>query len=917
MIPRLLLTTCLALLSSMQAMSQIPKVATDTLFARGATMAFGRIKSVSPNGGSAIQIRGFCLSENPEPTVDDIINTRQFTNNGIIYYFEDLKPGTMYYMRAYATNKDGMTGYGNVIKFSTIPKGAITYTYNNGGNSDQNQRINNALTQACDIFSNLTSAKKHFDVYYSSGTPTADCNYTETPHMNIGPNSNYQHTGIIMHEIQHGLGVISYSTEWSGDILRSGNGTGQWLGDRVSAFLDFWDNTVGSRLNGDTQHMWPYGINGSHEDNGTLQLYYGNAMIGQALGEDGLQHTYNTFATPYYSLIQEDTIKYYIKNESKDRGLYTSYLKPTATGVLKWVSMTTEEAALNDSAAWYITFTPENQYYQLRNAATGQYMTYSSGIKTAAKAKLTANENWHLMRGRVDVDGQRGYWIIHPTTSWSPPCLKANTNGNTAQANFNIANSAEVQRWIFLTIDEEKVAEYKAMVQIRKQVKEQLKLVKQLAEVPHTCSDATVDEQLQTTLASIEQRMTEATSATELTLLLEEARKATNDFLMAGITPTGAPFDLTYMLVNPTIDENSDGWTGSPAISYGCGEFYEKTFDFSQTVKNLPAGTYAFFAQGFQRPGSSSSSYRDYKAGNNKVYALIYAGTKNEKLAHICDTILSRKVGKGNETAVASGKYVPNNMQAASAYFQKGMYENQVLGSVATNGGSLKVGIKSTSMPTNYWTVFDNFRLYYYGSKTTETSLTLTANAAEGMYWTTFYSGEAGYRIDNDENSCAYTATYSVANEEGTLTLHKLGKVVPAGNAVIIVGADNAVSITKDDTSSAEYNVDNDLRGVDEETAISTLGTGTFYVLSNQNSHFGFHQYAGTTMAAGKAYLQVSGTSAPARSFNIVFDGTNGIREVRGGKDADAWYNLDGRRINDRPSTKGIYIRRGRKEIVR
>ena len=91
MIPRLLLTTCLALLSSMQAMSQIPKVATDTLFARGATMAFGRIKSVSPNGGSAIQIRGFCLSENPEPTVDDIINTRQFTNNGIIYYFEDLK----------------------------------------------------------------------------------------------------------------------------------------------------------------------------------------------------------------------------------------------------------------------------------------------------------------------------------------------------------------------------------------------------------------------------------------------------------------------------------------------------------------------------------------------------------------------------------------------------------------------------------------------------------------------------------------------------------------------------------------------------------------------------------------------------------------------------------------------------------
>ncbi len=194
---------------------------------------------------------------------------------------------------------------------------------------------------------------------------------------------------------------------------------------------------------------------------------------------------------------------------------------------------------------------------------------------------------------------------------------------------------------------------------------------------------------------------------------------------------------------------------------------------------------------------------------------------------------------------------------------------------------------------------------------------TLTANAAEGNYWTTFYCGEAGYRIDDNENACAYTATYGVANEVGTLTLHKLGKVVPADNAVIIVGEDNAVSMTKDDTSSATYNVDNDLRGVDDATAVSTLGTGTFYVLGNQNSHFGFHQYTGTTMAAGKAYLLVSGASAPARGFSIVFDEADGIREVKGGKDADAWHNLDGRRINGSPSAKGIYIHEGRKEVLK
>jgi len=711
---RLLLLSGLAAFSVQQTLAQTPKVVTDTRYARGATMAFGRIKgSATANGGSAISKRGFCLSEKPEPTVDDIVSTKQMNNNGVIYYFENLKPGTIYYMRAYATNKDGVTGYGDVIKFSTIPMGAITYNYNNGGSADQNQRINDALTQACEIFSNLTSIKKHFSVGYGSGTPTADCNYNDNPWMNVGPNASYQRTGTIMHEMQHGLGVIPYSTEWSGDILRSGNGTGEWLGDRVSAFLDFWDNTTGSRLKGDTQHMWPYGINGAQEDNGTLQLYYGNAMIGQALGEDGLQHTYSTFADPYYSLIQEDDIKYYIKNESADRGLYSSFLKPNANGALKWVAMTAEEAAANDSAAWYITFTPDNQYYQFRNAATGQYMTYSSGVKMAEKAKLTANENWHLMKGRVDVSGQRGYWIIHPEASWQPKCLQANASGNTGQAAFNIANSAESQRWLILTMEETKAAEEKAVEQMKKSVEETLKQVKALAAVPHKELVEGTDNTVQKAISDIETQLADATSTTLLSALNEQATNAAMNFLKnAEVTDEAQPFDLTFMLVNPTLDTNTDGWSVAATVSYGCGEFYEKNFDFNQTVKGLPAGTYAFCANAFLRPGSKD------KAASVAVNAQIYAGNKNSKLAHITADAQTKKVGKGREVAYSS-KYAPDDMQAASAYFAKGYYENKVTNEVASDNGSLKVGIKCSAMNSGYWAIFDNFRLYFYGGKGT------------------------------------------------------------------------------------------------------------------------------------------------------------------------------------------------------
>ena len=722
---RQLFVFSLATLLAQLAMAQTPTVVTDTRFARGATMAFGRIKSTNANGGAAIQKRGFCLAEHNNPTIDDVTNTATLTNNGIIYYFKDLKPATKYYMRAYATNKDGMTGYGDVIKFYTIPKGTIQLTMRSGGDQATYNRIKEAAETAVNWWNNLTEMKGFGpNVGYESGTPTADCSYGGW--IRVGPNTSYQRCGTIMHEMLHGIGVIPWAdTEWSRHNLRSGvngdgYGTGYWLGDRVTEVLTFWDNKV-QKLNGDYQHLWPYGINGASEDNGSDLLYIGNSLVCQALGEDGLQHTYSLFAEPYYALNQEDTIKYYIKNEAADRGLNTSFLKPNATGALKWTAMTSAEAALNDSTAWYITFTPDNQYYQFRNAATGQYLTTSGGIKTAAKTTLTGNEDWHLMKGRVDVVGQRGYWIIHPESNWTPRCLQANANGNIGTATFDIANSAERQRWLIMTMEDTRSMEAKAVEQMRQTVADALSLVKALADVPHEETVAGADAALLSVVSDVEASMAVSESVVELSAMVDRAKDAATVFLR-NVTPidVATPFDLTYMLVNPTLDETADGWTGGATVSYGCAEFYQKTFDFSQTVKNLPVGTYAFCGQGFQRPGSSSTAYSDYKAGSNKVNAVIYAGGNSESLAHICDGIQTRKVGKGNETALTSGRYVPNDMQSADAYFKKGIYENRVVAAVTSDDGLLKVGVKSTSMPSNYWAIFDNFRLYYYGSKSVD-----------------------------------------------------------------------------------------------------------------------------------------------------------------------------------------------------
>ena len=192
--------------------------------------------------------------------------------------------------------------------------------------------------------------------------------------------------------------------------------------------------------------------------------------------------------------------------------------------------------------------------------------------------------------------------------------------------------------------------------------------------------------------------------------------------------------------------------------------------------------------------------------------------------------------------------------------------------------------------------------------------LALAANPHDGNYWTTFYCGHTGYKIDDGENAWAYTAEYDDTNSQ--LTLHKLGKVIPKETAVILVGSDNEISMTAS-TAPAENTVSNDLHGVDVRTLKSTLGTGTFYVMGKVNDVFGFYQYTAQYMPARKAYLLVSGSAAPG--LKMVFDDES--TEIKTTDFTDytdktgAWYSLDGRKLDKQPTQKGVYIH-GNKKIV-
>lgn len=433
-----------------------PNVTTHLNFARGATRFFGR-STIDGNPESLLE-HGFCWSTHPEPTLLDHRTTNYYSSNGYMYAIKDLSPSTVYYMRAYVLTHDYAVGYGDILKVITIPKGSVSYSLSSNVTQEHYTRIDNAMATAVNYFNELTSIQGHrLSVNYGSGTPTAEASYGGW--MRFGPSVSYQQTGTALHELGHTIGVGTHPM-WSGPAspLRETGSGGAWLGDRTTKLLQFIDNDPASYLRGDATHMWPYGINGAHEDNGTALLYIANALITQALGEDGLPPTAG-FATPAYTFKVEDNTKYYIKSEDAQTGLLSSFVVADEFGQLVNRVMTADEAIMDDHAAWQFQFNPVTSYYTIKNVATGRYFTYSTagnnGISTIQTATPSSAEQFQLMMGRIDVQLEsltaRGYWIIHPEHKSAPNCLTANTGEKTLASGFNMANAATKQRWLLLS----------------------------------------------------------------------------------------------------------------------------------------------------------------------------------------------------------------------------------------------------------------------------------------------------------------------------------------------------------------------------------------------------------------------------------------------------------------------------------
>lgn len=83
--------------------------------------------SISDDGGAGITNRGVCWGTSLDPTILDNVTSEGTGSGDFTSELTNLIDGTVYYVRAYATNSEG-TAYGNMVTFNTAAAGVPVVT---------------------------------------------------------------------------------------------------------------------------------------------------------------------------------------------------------------------------------------------------------------------------------------------------------------------------------------------------------------------------------------------------------------------------------------------------------------------------------------------------------------------------------------------------------------------------------------------------------------------------------------------------------------------------------------------------------------------------------------------------------------------------------------------------------------------
>ena len=204
------------------------------------------------------------------------------------------------------------------------------------------------------------------------------------------------------------------------------------------------------------------------------------------------------------------------------------------------------------------------------------------------------------------------------------------------------------------------------------------------------------------------------------------------------------------------------------------------------------------------------------------------------------------------------------------------------------------------------------------------TNITIKMNSLGIMTYASKYNLD----FSGVEGLTAYFATeYDPITQK--LTMEPQG-IVKACSGMMLTGETDK-SYTIPLATEPASNVDNYLVGLIEETDVAQTqrirGTDyTTFILADGNEGINWYKLAETSypLKTNSAYLQLPNDIAPqeashSNKLTMVFGNEeDGIRTATTSmRQADRWYSIDGRQLQIKPTTKGIYVNSGRKVVIK
>ena len=168
--------------------------------------------------------------------------------------------------------------------------------------------------------------------------------------------------------------------------------------------------------------------------------------------------------------------------------------------------------------------------------------------------------------------------------------------------------------------------------------------------------------------------------------------------------------------------------------------------------------------------------------------------------------------------------------------------------------------------------------------------------------------------IQVPEGMKAYVIT-GIDEEKGTVVTSDVD-FIPAGIPVLLENEGEAKAIIHIPyTGSATAPTNNKLNYSNPLSPAKPSATDNWYVIYSNKF---VKVTAGTEVRGGKCYLNLNGTPAGTRGFYTIGDGegTTAIREVKGEKWDDAWFDLQGRRLPAKPTKPGLYLHNGKMVVL-